>query len=57
MSQITEYMRGGGDGFESLKRGTVLKTSDLKISEILTRYIIGKKEIAPVLEGRVVYIH
>jgi 2',3'-cyclic-nucleotide 2'-phosphodiesterase (5'-nucleotidase family) len=54
---ITEYMRGGGDGFESLKRGTVLKTSDLKISEILTRYIIDKKEIAPVLEGRVVYIH
>jgi 2',3'-cyclic-nucleotide 2'-phosphodiesterase (5'-nucleotidase family) len=54
---ITEYMRGGGDGFDSLKRGTAIKTSDLKISEVLARYLMVKKEIAPVLEGRVVYIH
>jgi hypothetical protein len=56
-AQITEYMRGGGDGFDSLKRGTAIKTSDLKISEVLARYLIAKKEIAPVLEDRVVYIH
>lgn len=52
-------MRGGGDGFESLKRGFTIKThlDSLKISEIITRYIMAKKEIAPVLEGRVTYVH
>lgn len=52
---ITEYMRGGGDGFDSLRRGTATKThfDSLKISEVIARYIADKKEIAPVLEGRV----
>jgi len=52
---VTEYMKSGGDGFESLTRGKTIKTSDLKISEIVTRSLMAKKEIAPRIEGRVRY--
>lgn len=54
-TQVTEYMKSGGDGFESLTRGKTIKTSDLKISEIVTRSLMAKKEIAPRIEGRVRY--
>lgn len=49
-----DFMAGGGDGYESLKKGTNVRGGDVPLDSALLDYIKARGEIAPKTQGRII---
>jgi len=56
MLALPDFLAAGGDGFDMLVSGKVVKTqkANLRLWEIVREYIEERKSISPVIEGRLV---
>jgi 2',3'-cyclic-nucleotide 2'-phosphodiesterase (5'-nucleotidase family) len=50
-----DFVVAGGDGFTEFAKGTDIVDSGIFLRDVLVNYIKAKRDIAPILDGRVAF--